>query len=93
LITAGALVDRRFLPADATVILDPDCNVTVKLESPTMIDSIEAVEPETVRLTLLIVIVVEVSNVTSSKAARTITGIKITLRQIANLFICFFIML
>ena len=63
-----------FLSADDTVKVEPVCSVTVKSVALTVIDSISALEPETVKLVLSMVITASVVNVTSSKAAKTKRG-------------------
>jgi len=89
---SGASVDMRFLPAEATVKVDPDCRTTVKLVSPTTIDSTASVAPETVRVTalprelLMEIAAVEVSE-TSLYAAKVRAGKRAMLRPINNFFI------
>ena len=86
------MVDRRFLPEDTTVKVEPDCRVAVKSVLPTIIDSKTSAVPETVRLTVLpreswIEITVLVARETSLYAAIATSGTRPKPRQINNFFI------
>ena len=73
----GPLSGLRVRATDGSVVMvtvEPDCSPTMKLLVPTVIDSMLALDPETLRLNPATFITVLVVSVTSLKAAKATIG-------------------